>query len=181
MIQHWSPEHSAGAISVVRAVFDEYGFTWDPDGYHADLYDVPAFYLKDGLPFFVAVSGGVVVGTAALDLFPALSGPEGTVVTIDGKSRIAGSDCALERLYVHPDARRRGLGSSLFQRVIEEANTSGRRRMEIWSDKRFEGAHRLYQRFGARVVGDRICDDPDESPEWGLTLALREGQRFIGS
>lgn len=44
--------------------------------------------------------------------------------------------------------------------------------MEIWSDKRFVEAHRLYQRLGAFVVADRICSDPDNSPEWGLLLPL---------
>jgi hypothetical protein len=45
--------------------------------------------------------------------------------------------------------------------------------MELWSDKRFGPAHRLYGQFGAEVVGDRICDDPDKSPEWGLRIDLR--------
>jgi hypothetical protein len=45
--------------------------------------------------------------------------------------------------------------------------------MELWSDKRFEDAHRLYQKLGARVVGERICHDPDQSPEWGLAIDFK--------
>lgn len=32
------PKHEAAARAVVRAVHDEYGFTWDEHGYHCDLY-----------------------------------------------------------------------------------------------------------------------------------------------
>jgi putative acetyltransferase len=172
VIELWKPEHEAGAIEVVRSVFDEYGFTWDETDYHADLYDVPGHYLEDGCPFYVFLDEDQVAGTVALDLFPAIVGLAGNLVDQGGKTRIAGADCSLERLYVHPTARRKGVGSRLFVHVLQEAKRLGRSRMEIWSDKRFLDAHRLYQRFGAIVVGDRICDDPDESPEWGLVLDI---------
>jgi putative acetyltransferase len=136
---------SAAARAVVRAVFDEYGFTWDEHGYHADLQDVEAAYAA----FFVVESGGRVVGTAGL--------------TAGG---------SLERLYVLPDARGSGAGSRLLRAVADEARRRGHARLEIWSDKRFVDAHRLYERHGARVVGERVHDDPDRSHEWGLVLEL---------
>jgi hypothetical protein len=61
--------------------------------------------------------------------------------------------------------------------VLEEARAADRRRLAIWSDKRFADAHRLYERFGARVVAERVGDDPDKSPEWGLVLGLDGGAR----
>ncbi len=136
---------SRAAAAVVRAVYDEYGFTWDEDGYHADLRDVEALYAA----FFVAERDGEVVGTAGL--------------TEEG---------SLERLYVLAAARGDGTGSALLTAVIDEARRSGHARLEIWSDKRFEDAHRLYRRHGARVVGERVHDDPDSSHEWGLVLEL---------
>ena len=172
VVELWRPEHAEGAIEVVRAVFDEYGFTWDETGYHADLYDVPSHYLQDDCPFYVFLDGPRVVGTAALDRFQTLPGSPGSLIEVDGTRRIAATDCALERLYVHPSARRRGIGSLLFEQVLSEARKTGCNRMEIWSDKRFGDAHRLYERFGAKAIGDRICDDPDVSPEWGLLLNL---------
>ena len=36
------------------------------------------------------------------------------------KVRAAGSDCSLERLYVHPDARRQGIGDALTREVWDE-------------------------------------------------------------
>jgi len=138
-------EDSNAAAAVVRAVYDEYGFTWDEDGYHADLRDVELAYAA----FFVAELDGRIVGTAGL---------------------AAGG--SLERLYVLPAARGAGAGSALLTAVADEARRRGHDRLEIWSDKRFEVAHRLYRRAGARVVGERVHDDPDSSHEWGLVLDL---------
>ncbi len=136
---------SAAAAAVVRAVYEEFGFTWDEAGYHADLRDVEASYAA----FFVAEHEGRVVGTAGLT-----------------------SRGSLERLYVLAEARGSGAGSALFVAVVAEARRSGHEQLEIWSDKRFTDAHRLYERHGARVVGERVHDDPDESHEWGLVLDL---------
>lgn len=136
---------SAAAMAVVKAVYDEYAFTWDERGYHADLRDVEASYAA----FFVAELDGRIIGTAGLS-----------------------KRGSLERFYVLPDARGRGVGSGLLSAVADEARRRGHRRLEIWSDKRFEDAHRLYERHGARVVGERVHDDPDSSHEWGLVLEL---------
>lgn len=161
-----------GVVETVRAVYVEYGFTWEAEGYHADLYHLDRFYQAHGHRFLVASGPDGVVGTCALLRFPALPGSVGELVTVDGKWRVGGCDCALNRLYVHPSARRLGVGGALTQAVIDAARADGRRAMEIWSDKLFGDAHRLYGRFGATLVGDRILDDPDQSPEWGLVLRL---------
>ena len=159
-------------VDVIRAVFDEYLFTWEEDGYHADLYDLEAYYAKNGHTFFVAELKGRIVGTIALERFGAIEGVEGELKMVDGFIRVSGSDCSLERLYVHPEARRCGAGYALIEHVVGTAKSEGRQAMELWSDKRFVDAHRLYGRFGAKVVGDRICHDPDQSPEWGLMIHL---------
>ncbi len=136
---------SAAAAAVVRAVYAEYGFTWDEAGYHADLLDVQAAYAA----FFVAEREDEIVGTAGL--------------TERG---------SLERLYVLSSARGDGTGSALLRAVAEEARGRGHRRLDIWTDKRLMDAHRLYERFGAWRSGERVNDDPDRSAEWGYTLAL---------
>ena len=99
--------------------------------------------------FFVAERGGEIVGTAGL--------------TEHG---------SLERLYVLPTARGGGLGSALLTAVVDEARRRGHARLEIWSDKLLVDAHRLYERHGARIVAERVNDDPDASHEWGLVLDL---------
>ena len=160
-------------MRVIKAVYDEYGFTWDAEEYHADLYDLKSHYIDHGCPFFVAeLSDGKLAGTAALELFPIIPGPPSTLTIQDERVRIAGTDCSMERLYVDPETRRLGIGRALADQLVESANENGKMLMEIWSDKRFVKAHALYESMGAKVVGDRICHDPDQSPEWGLSLEL---------
>ena len=101
--------------------------------------------------FFLAESDGRIVGTAGLT-----------------------SHGSLERLYVLKEARGSGAGSALLSEVVAEARRCGHAQLEIWSDKRFTDAHRLYERHGARVVGERVHDDPDDSHEWGLVLDLTD-------
>ena len=138
---------SAAAAAIVRAVYEEFGFTWDEAGYHSDLRDVEVSYAA----FFVAEREGRMVGTAGLT-----------------------SHGSLERLYVLAEARGSGAGSALLAAVVEAARGGGHRQLEIWSDKRFTDAHRLYEGHGARVVGERVHDDPDSSHEWGLVLDLTD-------
>jgi GNAT superfamily N-acetyltransferase len=172
-----TPDDVAGVVATVKAVYEEYAFTWEAEGYHADLYELGDYYLAKGHRFAVAEAGSAVVGTVALELFPALPGQVGELVEYKGKVRLGGCDCALNRLYVHPEARRSGIGRALTAYVVDAARAEGRRAMEIWSDKRFMAAHELYAKFGAEQVGERICDDPDTSPEWGLVLSLQVGER----
>ena len=136
---------SRAAAAVVRAVYDEHGFTWEEGGYHADLQDVEESYPA----FFVAESAGEIVGTAAL-----------------------GEHGSLERLYLLPHARGGGLGARLLRAVVEEARRQGHARLEIWTDKTLTEAHALYERFGAYRNGERVNDDPDKSHEWRYMLAL---------
>jgi putative acetyltransferase len=171
-----SQKDSDSVCEVVKAVYDEYGFTWDPDTYHADLYDLDGFYFDRGDLFWVAELDDKIVGTVALEFFDRIPGTLGTLTERpESLPRVAGTDCSLERLYVHPEARRAGVGTQLVMLVLDEARRRERTNIEMWSDKRFGDAHRLYGRFGAEVVADRICDDPDVSPEWGLLVRLGQG------
>jgi putative acetyltransferase len=161
-------------VDVIKPVYDEYSFTWDEADYHADLYDLRGYYFDAGHHFWIGEDlSGEPVGTVALELFDSVPGESHQLVTHDGVIRISGCDCALQRLYVKPGGRKGGLGTALLEKTIQEAKDQGRQCMEIWSDKRFVDAHRLYGKLGAVVVGDRICHDPDQSPEWGLYIDLR--------
>jgi GNAT superfamily N-acetyltransferase len=181
------PADSNAVVNVVRSVFLEYGFSWEEGDYYADLYDPVSHYPAPG-GFWVAESDGEIIGTVGLDVFdqvpslrPSLNGvpadlpqknapPHATI--FEGKVRVAGADCSLERLYLSKHCRGQGIGYALLNRAIEAARAQGCQRMEIWSDKLLISAHALYARVGASVIADRRCDDPDESPEWGLFLEL---------
>lgn len=171
-IRRASQRDVAAVVHVIKAVYDEYGFTWDPEEYHSDLYDLDGYYLKNNWPFWICEVEGQPAGTVALETFPKVEGIYGQTVSVNGTVRVAGADCELNRLYVHPSARKQGIGELLVNLTIAEALRRGCQAMELWSDKRFGDAHRLYGRFRAEVVGERICDDPDVSPEWGLLIRL---------
>jgi putative acetyltransferase len=157
---------------VIRTVYDEYGWPWDPEDYHQDLYNIDTAYFDKGGMFWVGELDGEVVGTTALEIFPAF--PDGdTLVMVNGALRGAGCDCSLERLYLLASARGQGIGRKLLQHTIDSAKSAGCSRMEIWSDKKLVEAHALYEKIGAKRIGDRLCHDPDQSPEWGMILDLR--------
>lgn len=70
-----------------------------------------------------------------------------------------GDEIELKSLYVDKSARRRGLGARLVHLIEEQA---GERPIRLWSDSRFEDAHRLYERLGYRRTG-RVRDLHDLS------------------
>lgn len=156
---------------VIRTVYVEYSWPWYPEDYHWDLYNVQAAYFDKGGYFWVGELDGQVVGTTALEVFPSFPGQDG-MVEVNGALRGAGCDCSLERLYLLGEARGRGIGKQLFNHTVDHARSIGRQRMEIWSDKKLTEAHVLYERAGAIRIGDRLCHDPEQSPEWGMVLPL---------
>ncbi len=165
MVRPFRAQDHSAIQGAVKAVYDTYGFTWEPQAYHADLFDIPGHYAY----FWVAELAGDVVGGVGLQPHALTPGAAGGVT----HRRVNATDAELVRLYLHPRAHKHGLGRALTQAVIDQAHTLGLQALELWSDKRFTDAHALYLKMGARIVGERICDDPDESPEWGLYLPIR--------
>jgi putative acetyltransferase len=78
----------------------------------------------------------------------------------------------LHRLYVRADQRGRGLAARLVAHVETMARDAGARRMELWSDTRFETAHRLYERLGYARGGSRPLGDISNSTEFFFAKAL---------
>ncbi len=143
----YEPDHGDGIVRVVRAVFDEYGFTWEADGYCRDLYDVRAHYLRNGR-FWTVLNGENVIGCAG-------------VLVEDNRSE-------LHRMYLLSTYRGRGLGRRLLETCIAYARDQSCQSMRAWSDVKLAGAHRLYRKLGFVYDGQRICDDPDQSVENGF-------------
>ena len=155
-------KHGDGPARVIEDVYREYGFTWEPDGYHRDVVRPEEGFAGPDAFFDVAVddSGGA-------------SGKGGRVVGTVGGT-VHGDEAELKRLYLCRSHRGTGLGRALAERFVAWARSKGCARAVAWSDKRLTDAHHLYGKLGFTVTGDRICPgDPDVSPEWGLTLVLR--------
>ena len=145
----YAPEHADGVVAVVRAVHDEYGFSWEADGYHADLYDIERHYLARGGAFFVLLDGRRVIGTVGVTPHDA-------------------DECELHRMYLLAAYRGRGMGRRMLDTALNWARQRGCRRMIAWSDVKLTTAHALYESYGFVRFGQRICDDPDKSREHGF-------------
>ncbi|MBN2561945.1 MAG: GNAT family N-acetyltransferase [Phycisphaerae bacterium] len=147
-IEPYAPEHQDGIVAVVRAVHEEYGFTWEADGYHRDLYDIGAFYTQQGGMFWSLLAEGRVIGCAGV--------------------LVHGRECELHRMYLLPAYRGRGLGRLLLETSMDFGRRQGCRRMQAWSDVKLTQAHKLYRKAGFVQEGERICDDPDNAREYGF-------------
>lgn len=172
-VRDYRPEDKDAVVEIVRTVFEEYGFGWEPEGYHRDIFDIPRHYQHESGAFWSAEHDGQVIGCGGILAFPAIPGRSGELTEHEGQTHIAGCDCELMRLYVHPGARRKGAGRALLSKIVGDAARRGCGSMEIWSDKTLKDAHRLYERFGAVTVGERICPPPDLMPEWGMVLDVK--------
>lgn len=157
--------------TLIRQVYDEFGFGWDPDGYHADIYNLESHF---ALPnrFWVAEEAGRIIGCIGVEVFDPLPGEYKQIFDTGRLLRIGQADSELVRLYTYPEARGRGIGRQLAEVCIEHARHHGCRLMEIWSDFNLVDAHRLYTKLGAELIGERICAPPDEAPEHGFALEL---------
>lgn len=146
--------HGDGPWRVVARVFAEYGFPFSEAEYDADLLWPERFYPEGW--FLVA------------------EGPSGEVVGCVGLTDEGAGEFELHRLYVLAEARGKGLGEALTRRVMAMARSAGARRLVLFSDVAFEGAHRLYERCGFRRNRFRYAPDPWRSREWGFVLDFDE-------
>jgi GNAT superfamily N-acetyltransferase len=152
-------EDAQDLYGLLTLCFAEYrGCYTDP---HGDLPDLqrPATRAADGGVEFLAVEDerGRVCACVAVD-FPQPATAE------------------LHRLYVRPDMRRLGLGQALVRFVENIARGRGAQRLALWSDSRFVGAHRLYERLGfVRAAEQRELGDVSNSREYFFEKALSQG------
>lgn len=152
----FSREHAGGVVEVIASVFAEYAMTFDLASYDADLQDIEASYVARAGVFVVLVDAERVVGSAA-------AVPR------------AAAECEIKRVYLLPVYRGRGHGRRLLQHVVDWAREHGYRRAIAWSDVRLQTAHEVYRRMGFATIGERVCDDIDQSCEVGFALELGGG------
>jgi GNAT superfamily N-acetyltransferase len=141
-------------IALIGRVFAEFGFSWDPSTEVPDLFDLERRYGGDAGAFWVARLHGEVVGSVGVERLP------------DGHAE-------LHRLYLDAALRGRGVGRALVEAVLGWCRAAGIGRLTLWSDTRFDRAHRLYQGMGFRQTGEReLPDDPNDTREFGYERAV---------
>jgi len=79
----------------------------------------------------------------------------------------AGPVFELKKLYLDSGLRGQGWGRRLAEWVDLQAREGGAAAVELWSDTRFETAHRVYERLGYRMTGkERPLNDLSDSAEF---------------
>lgn len=151
-------------LELISRCYAEYALTLNlDDECEQHLRDPGAYFRGHGGEYWVVTDeAGVVRATAALDLRPI-----GT-----GGAKIA----ELKSMYVDHALRRRGVGRAMTRHVIEAARAAGCRVIELWSDTRFEAAHRMYESLGFERFDRRDIHDSNNSSEWGYRLELAPGR-----
>ncbi len=133
---------SESLIELVDGVYREYGDVIFLEGADGDLLDLEGQYGGKGGAFVVLEEGGEVIGAHA-------------VLPLD---RDRGA-VTFRRLYLRKDHRGKGHGRVLMQWAIDWARREGYRKVEFWSDLRFEGAHGFFESLGFRRGGIREMSD----------------------
>jgi putative acetyltransferase len=128
-IRDYAPDDGAAVLRLVRDVLAEYGFSAQIGNLEKDLREAHERYAGDRAGFWVADSGGAIVGTVAIR-------PK------------QGSTCELKRLYLRADKRGAGLGQALYTHAEAFARAAGYEKIWLDSSRRFEKARRLYERNG---------------------------------
>ncbi len=151
-----SSRDAPAITAVIQAVYDEYGFILDVPNDMPDLLDMDAHYDQASGGFFVCVVDNNVVGTIGVQL--------------DGQPT-----AEVFRLYVHFQYRGLGLGHRLLERAVTWARQRQAARVTLWSDVRFDHAHKLYTRYGFVRGLQRQLTDANYSLEYQFSLPLKQG------
>jgi putative acetyltransferase len=149
-------EDSELLIRLIDSVFAEYpGCILDVDAEMPELRSPASAAETDSGRWWVAELNGRIIGSIA--------------VVPEEKDGIL----ELKKLYVSPEARRRGLGAHLVSLVETEARERGASSIVLWTDTRFRDAHRLYQRLGyLRAPRTRVLNDLSKTVEFHFTKDL---------
>ena len=139
-----------GVIELIGRVYREYDFVYVPEVEVPDLFRFDQHYAPPRGAFFVVRERDVVVGSAGVERLP------------DGSAE-------LHRLYLDARLRGRGTGRALVEAVLDWCRAQNIGRLILWSDTRFDQAHRLYERMGFQRTGERVLpDDLNQTREYGF-------------
>lgn len=141
---------AAGFIALIGACWGEYpSIVFDVDAELPELHALASYYAGKGGALWAAEANGSVVGMIAV------------TPHADGAWEIC-------RLYVLGPWRGAGLAHRLLHQAEAHAIAAGATRLLLWSDTRFDRAHRFYEkRSYVRAGPIRVLNDLSNSLEFG--------------
>jgi len=141
---------AAGVIALISRCWADYpNCILDAENDEPGLLSPASTYAAQGGPLWVAEAAGAVIGMVA------------TVPHGDG-------DWEVCRVYVHPDLHGTGLGHRLLDTAEAHATGAGATRLHLWTDIRFDRAHRFYEKRGYVRAGPiRPLDGMPDVLEFG--------------
>ncbi len=147
---------AAGFIALIGACWGEYpGCVLDVDNEAPELRALASHIGGRGGALWTAEASGAVVGMVA------------TVPLNHDES------WEVSRMYVAQSHRGTGLASELLRAAERHAREAGARRMILWTDTRFEAAHKFYEKQSyVRSGSIRVLDDRSRSLEFRYTKPI---------
>jgi len=179
------PGNDADGPAYIRLIGEAWaefpGVIFDVDAELPELHHLASWFAASGGMLWLAEARDATLGQARdAPLGQARDAPLGMVAT-----RPLGSDSAWEicRMYLDRAARGTGLAQRLLATAEAHARAHGAQRMVLWTDTRFEAAHRFYEKQSyVRQGAMRILDDLSKSLEFryakpltGLVVDILDG------
>lgn len=154
----YRPAHDDDAeqlIALIDLCYREYeGCILDVDAEEPQLRGIASHYEQKGGEFWVAEKGGQIIGSIGYS-------PNANKIE-------------LKHLYVNSAARRQGLATNLCLLVEKAAAAANVEKIILWTDTRFQDAHRLYERRGySKGKESRTLQDLSNTTEYYFEKALR--------
>lgn len=146
---------ASGLIALIERCFSEYpGVVVEPDGIDTDLRAYATALEQGGGEGFVLEQDDQIVALVS-----------GVLLSDDRYQ--------LKRIYLDASLRGGGMGAKMLRLIESRAQTCGAASVELWSDTRFERAHRFYVREGYAKTGDeRALGDLSNSIEFKFIKKL---------
>ena len=76
---------------------------------------------------------------------------------------VGGVDCELTALYVRPDLKHYGIGTKMFEYVVEGFRKQGKKKMVLWCLKDNEPSKRFYAKMGGEIIKEKVVNIGDKN------------------
>ena len=130
------PHQDVAMAAIVRAALKAHGLDIPGTAYFDEALDhLSAYYDRPGRAYYVLLEHGAVTGGVGLAQFEGLPGC-----------------CELQKLYLSPAARGRGLGYRMIRFIEERARALGYRQIYLETHTNLQAAIHEYERSGYRQI-----------------------------